>query len=117
MTTQETSTPPFQITDEAAAEILKLSEAKSLSPEAGVHVGVQAGGCSGFTYLLDFVDSPPEEAEIIEEKGVRIFVARKSLPYIQGCSLDFTGGLQGRGFQFHNPQATSTCGCGESFSV
>ena len=117
MTTPETSTPPFKITDEAAAEILKLAKVKKLPAGAGVKVGVQAGGCSGFTYLLDFVDAPPKEAEVLEEKGVRVFVAKKSLPYISGCSLDFTGGLQGKGFQFHNPQATSTCRCGESFSV
>ncbi len=106
------------LTDRAAAEIRRLLEQQALPEGAGVRVGVRGGGCSGFSYLLDFDPAGPRpEDEVVEVHGVSLFVDRKSLAYLQGTTLDYSDGLMGRGFQFRNPNAKGTCGCGESFSV
>ncbi len=105
------------VSDSAAAEIRRLMEEQKLPASAGVRVGVQGGGCSGFTYRLNFDLQPAEGDYIIEEKGVRLFCDPKSALYLNGTTLEYSAGLQGRGFQFINPNAKGTCGCGESFSV
>ena len=101
----------------AAVEIKRLMEAKELPETAGVRVGVRGGGCSGYTYTLDFDYKPAEGDLIFDQQGVRVFCDPKALSYLEGTTLDFTDGLMGKGFQFKNPKATGTCGCGESFSV
>lgn len=82
-----------------------------------VRVGVKGGGCSGLEYELQFDDQQREGDEVYEDKGVKIVVDMKSLLYLFGTELDYTGGLNGKGLVFKNPNATRTCGCGESFAV
>ncbi|MBT4465657.1 MAG: iron-sulfur cluster assembly accessory protein [Planctomycetota bacterium] len=106
------------MTDSAIAEVKRLIEQTDFEPAlAGVRVGVKGGGCSGFTYTLNFDKSPAEGDEIFDFEGVRLFCDPKSLLYLNGITLEYTTGLQGKGFQFINPNATGTCGCGDSFSV
>jgi iron-sulfur cluster assembly protein len=112
-----TSSAKITITAAAVVEIKRLITENDLPDTAGVRVGVKGGGCSGFTYSLNFDMKPAEGDVIVETGGVRLFCDPKSLIYLSGTVLDYTSGLQGRGFQFQNPNATNTCGCGESFSV
>ena len=93
---------------------IKIEELKA---KEGIRVGVQGGGCSGLMYDLEFDGVQRESDHVFEDKGVRIFVDKKSLLYLIGTELDFSDGLNGKGFQFKNPNASRTCGCGESFSV
>ncbi len=82
-----------------------------------VRVGVKSGGCSGLSYDLSFDKSTQESDKIFEENGVRLVVDKKSFLYLVGTTLEFSGGLNGKGFVFNNPNANRTCGCGESFSL
>ncbi len=82
-----------------------------------LRVGVEGGGCSGLSYKMDFDNQLKPEDKVFEDKGVKIVVDRKSFLYLVGTELDFSDGLNGKGFAFHNPNASRTCGCGESFSV
>jgi len=82
-----------------------------------LRVGVKGGGCSGLTYELEFDTDKKEGDELFEDKNVKILVDMKSLLYLFGTELEFSGGLNGKGFQFINPNANRTCGCGESFAV
>ncbi|MGK0325340.1 MAG: iron-sulfur cluster assembly protein [Polaribacter sp.] len=88
------------------------------SPEGTfIRVGVDGGGCSGLTYKLVFDNIVSETDNIFEDKGIKIAVDKKSFLYLIGTELDYEGGLNGKGFVFINPNANSTCGCGESFGV
>ena len=80
-------------------------------------VGVDGGGCSGLSYKLEFDHTIKEGDQVFEDKGIKIAVDKKSFLYLIGTELDYTGGLNGKGFVFINPNASRTCGCGESFSV
>jgi len=82
-----------------------------------VRVGVKSGGCSGLSYELDFDDKVEEEDKVFEDNSVRIIVDKKSFLYLVGTTLEYSGGLNGKGFVFNNPNAQRTCGCGESFSL
>ena len=82
-----------------------------------LRIGVKGGGCSGLSYQMDFENSTGEDDEVFEDQGIKIVVDRKSLLYLLGTELDFSDGLNGKGFHFINPNATRTCGCGESFSL
>lgn len=82
-----------------------------------VRVGVKSGGCSGLSYDLDFDKKSSEEDKIFEDNGVKIIVDKKSFLYLIGTTLEYSGGLNGTGFVFNNPNASRTCGCGESFSL
>ncbi|MHC4822931.1 MAG: HesB/IscA family protein [Planctomycetota bacterium] len=115
----ETKTQDTRIvmTETAIAEVKRLITDNGLPGTAGVRVGVKGGGCSGFTYTLNFDQAPADGDEIFEFDGVRLFCDPKSLLYLNGTTLEYTSGLQGKGFQFINPNASSSCGCGESFSV
>lgn len=84
--------------------------------ETGVRAAVRGGGCSGFTYKLEF-DSKSDGDRVIEDKGVEIYVDPKSFLYLMGTHIDFQDGLNQSGFRFVNPNARRTCGCGESFSI
>ena len=105
------------VTETAKKKIFSLLEEEGLDKDAYVKVGVSSGGCSGLSYKLDFTKDKSEDDKIIEDNDVRILVDKKSLLYLAGTVLDFSGGLNGKGFTFNNPNATRTCGCGESFAV
>ena len=111
-----TTTSQFvQISPGAYEEVKKLM-AKDNKPGVGLRLGVKGGGCSGLSYELTF--TPKENGDtVIENEHFKVFIDTKSMIYLKGMMLDFEGGLQGKGFVFKNPNATSTCGCGESFSV
>ena len=105
------------ISDAAAAKVRELLE-KQGTPEHGLRVGVQGGGCSGFTYFMDFDEAAKEGDRVFEGAAdVQVFVDKKSLLYLDGTELDYVEGLQGAGFKFINPNVSKTCGCGESFSI
>ncbi|MEX0360826.1 MULTISPECIES: HesB/IscA family protein [Flagellimonas] len=82
-----------------------------------VRVGVKSGGCSGLSYELNFDKSAAENDKVFEDNAVRIIVDKKSFLYLVGTTLEYSGGLNGKGFVFNNPNAQRTCGCGESFSL
>jgi iron-sulfur cluster assembly protein len=82
-----------------------------------VRVGVKSGGCSGLSYDLTFDNKKEENDKVFEENNVRIIVDKKSFLYLVGTTLEYSGGLNGKGFVFNNPNANRTCGCGESFSL
>lgn len=84
---------------------------------AFVRVGIKAGGCSGLEYQMSFDKQTKEGDHVFEDKGIKVVVDMKSLLYLYGTELDYTGGLEGKGLFFNNPNATRTCGCGESFAV
>ncbi len=107
-----------QVSQEANQKIKQLlkEEGKSLE-EAYVRVSVTSGGCSGLSYNLDFTTDKKEDDKEFEDNGVRILVEKKSYLYLIGTTLEYSGGLNGKGFVFNNPNAQRTCGCGESFSL
>ena len=107
----------ISITDKAKDRIAQLRTEEKRSNEHNIRVSVKGGGCSGLMYNLHFDDQNHETDQIFEDKGIKILVDKKSLLYLLGTTLDFTDGLNGKGFQFVNPNASRTCGCGESFAV
>ena len=105
------------VTDKAKERISELKVEEGHSADSNIRVSVKGGGCSGLMYDLSFDESLEEADQVFEDKGVKILVDKKSLLYLLGTTLDFSDGLNGKGFQFINPNASRTCGCGESFSV
>lgn len=105
------------VTDSAKTRLSKLKVEEGHTPESNVRVSVKGGGCSGLMYDLSFDESLKDGDEIFEDKGIKLLVDKKSMLYLLGTTLDFSDGLNGKGFQFVNPNATRTCGCGESFSI
>ena len=105
------------VTDNAKDQIVSLRQKEGHDQEHNIRVAVKGGGCSGLMYDLVFDSEISEKDEVIEDKGIKILVDRKSVLYLAGTTLDFTDGLNGKGFQFINPNASRTCGCGESFAV
>lgn len=96
---------------------MDLMKAENRPSGTFIRVGVEGGGCSGLSYKLEFDDQSKEGDQVFEDKGIKIAVDKKSFLYLVGTELDYTGGLNGKGFVFNNPNASRTCGCGESFSV
>jgi iron-sulfur cluster assembly protein len=109
----------IKVSEKAYNHILKLrSELEDNNKNIFLRVGVKGGGCSGFSYVLDFDDEITEKDEIINiDDSLTIVINKSSLLYIFGTELDYSDGLNGKGFQWLNPQATRVCGCGESFAV
>ena len=108
------------VSDEAANKIRSLLDKEgepTSTSKRGLRVAVKGGGCSGFQYKLEFEERPGDMDQVIESNGVRIFVDPKSSLYLNGVILRYDDGLMGAGFQVENPNARTTCGCGESFSV
>lgn len=105
------------VTQKAHDEIKKIMDQNKIPDTYGLRVGVKGGGCSGLSYSLGFDSEPREGDKILEKEGIKIFIDAKSLFYLSGTHLDFTDGLNGRGFVFNNPNASKTCGCGSSFGV
>ena len=107
----------IQITDKAKKKLIQLKKEEGHPNDHNVRVAVQGGGCSGLMYQLDFDGKINVDDKIFEDKGIKILVDKKSILYLLGTTLDFSDGLNGKGFQFINPNASRTCGCGESFAV
>ena len=108
----------FTITETAEKQLKKLmSEDEKVTPEHFLRVGVKGGGCSGLSYELAFDNLEQYGDNIFETQGIKVRIDKKSFLYLFGTELDFTDGLNGKGFQFINPNATRTCGCGESFAI
>jgi len=106
----------IKVTESAKKQALRLMEEDG-KPNSFIRVGVQGGGCSGLMYQLEFDNEEREGDKIFEDNGIKVAVDKKSFLYLVGTELDFSGGLNGKGFVFKNPNADRTCGCGESFSI
>ena len=104
------------VTESAKEQAIKLMKEENLT-NPFIRVGVKGGGCSGLSYDLSFDDKLNEGDQEFEDKGVKIVCDRKSFLYLLGTELDYSGGLNGKGFTFNNPNSSRTCGCGESFSI
>ena len=106
------------LTEKAASEVKKIHyRAKAFPKNTVLRVGVQGGGCSGFSYSLGFDTSTSERDRVIEAHGVRMVVDKKFDPYLDGTVVDYYDGLEKRGFVFNNPNVVKSCGCGSSFQV
>lgn len=105
------------VTDNAKDKITEIRQQEGYSTAHNIRVSVKGGGCSGLMYDLNFDAEIYPQDEVFEDKDVKILVDKKSLLYLLGTTLDFSDGLNGKGFQFVNPNASRTCGCGESFAV
>ncbi|MFM6954564.1 MAG: HesB/IscA family protein [Sphingobacteriaceae bacterium] len=105
------------ITDKAKEKVLSLMQEAGLDSSYFLRVSVKGGGCSGLSYNLDFDNEEKTGDQFFEDNGIKITLDMKSFLYLAGTELDFTDGLNGKGFNFNNPNASRTCGCGESFSV
>lgn len=105
------------VTEKAKERALELIAKESHPADSFIRVGVAGGGCSGLSYSLEFDHVLKADDKVFEDKGVKIVCDKKSFLYLVGTQLDFSDGLNGKGFQFINPNASRTCGCGESFAV
>jgi iron-sulfur cluster assembly protein len=105
------------LTDRARQEVRRILTDQKLPEGTALRVGIKGGGCSGFSYTLGFDDQVGETDQVFEFDGLRVVCDPKSFLYLSGTELDFEESLMGRGFKFGNPNASKTCGCGESFSV
>ena len=108
----------IKVSEQAKKKVIQLmdEEGNSLS-DTFVRVGVTSGGCSGLSYNLNFDKQQKEDDKLFEDNDVRILVDKKSFLYLVGTTLEYSGGLNGKGFVFNNPNANRTCGCGESFAI
>jgi len=105
------------VSPKASEHVANLRNDAHLTDEYFLRVSVAGGGCSGLSYKLDFDNELKEGDQAFEDRGVKVVVDVKSFLYLIGTELDFSDGLNGKGFNFINPNATRTCGCGESFAV
>jgi iron-sulfur cluster assembly protein len=105
------------VSEKAKEQIEKVKAKEGITDEHFVRVSVIAGGCSGFSYKMDFDNQIQPNDQVFEDKGVKIVTDLKSFLYVFNTTLDFSDGLNGKGFHFINPNATRTCACGESFAV
>ena len=106
-----------QVSESAAEHIQELKQKENIPTEKALRISIKEGGCSGFSYKLDFDEQKTEADKVFKSNGVPLVVEGKSLLYIMGLTLDYEGGLNGKGFIFSNPNAKDTCGCGTSFGV
>jgi iron-sulfur cluster assembly protein len=107
----------FTLTTKAKSQLDKLMMEEQCTEDHFLRVSVKGGGCSGLTYDLDFDDTIVDFDDVSEDQGLKLVIDRRSLLYLLGTELDFTEGLNGKGFLFTNPNASRTCGCGESFGI
>ena len=105
------------VTENAKERAISLIKEEKKPMDSFIRVGVEGGGCSGLSYKLEFDNTIKDGDQVFEDKGIKIVVDKKSFLYLIGTELDYSGGLNGKGFVFINPNASRTCGCGESFSV
>ena len=108
----------IKVSDHAKEKAIQLMTEDGFKPfEDYIRVGVKSGGCSGLEYVLKFDKEKTDADQIFEDNGIKIIVDKKSILYLAGTTLEYSGGLNGKGFVFNNPNANRTCGCGESFSL
>lgn len=107
----------IHISDTAEKRIREIIATENLTNDYFVRVSVTSGGCSGLSYNMDFDNESRPKDQVFEDKGLKVVTDLKSFLYLFDTTLDFSGGLQGKGFYFENPNASRTCGCGESFAV
>ncbi|MAT55330.1 MAG: iron-sulfur cluster assembly accessory protein [Bacteroidetes bacterium] len=107
----------IHVADSAKQKIIEIKEKEGWGDEYFVRVSVTSGGCSGLTYQMDFDNQPRPDDQEFEDNGVKVVTDLKSLLYLFNSTLEFSGGLNGKGFTFNNPNASRTCGCGESFAI
>ena len=105
------------VSDHAKTQIDKIKSSQSMTQDYFIRVTVISGGCSGLSYKMDFDNSDQPQDQIFEDNGVKIVTDLKSFLYLFNTTLEFSGGLEGKGFYFQNPNATRECACGESFAV
>ncbi|KJD35277.1 [Fe-S]-binding protein [Tamlana sedimentorum] len=108
----------IKVSETAKKKVIELMNDDGFNPSTDyVRVGVKSGGCSGLSYDLKFDKESNDDDKVFEDNGVKIIVDKKSFLYLIGTTLEYSGGLNGTGFVFNNPNANRTCGCGESFSL
>ncbi len=108
----------IKVSDQAKEKAIQLMTEDGFKPfEDYIRVGVKSGGCSGLEYVLKFDNQKTDIDQVFEDNGIKIIIDKKSILYLAGTTLEFSGGLNGKGFIFNNPNANRTCGCGESFSL
>lgn len=109
----------IELSDSAHAHIIQLMVDAQITPDTHyLKVGVKGGGCSGLSYVMDFVDTIEQGDDVFDfDAGLKILINKKSLLYLYGSELQYSDGLNGKGFQWVNPNASRTCGCGESFAI
>ncbi len=105
------------VSDDAKSKIEELMTKDGMGIDHFVRVSVTSGGCSGLTYNMDFDNEDQENDQVFSDKGIKIVTDLRSFLYLCNTTLEFAGGLEGKGFYFNNPNAERTCGCGESFSL
>ncbi|MBK6931397.1 MAG: iron-sulfur cluster assembly accessory protein [Saprospirales bacterium] len=115
-TLEKTTTAPIALTVGALEQLDIIRRQENIPENYALRVGVKGGGCSGFSYVLGF-DTPQENDDIYEIAGFQVIMNKAHAIYLIGMEVDFVNGLENRGFTFNNPNATSTCGCGTSFSA
>lgn len=113
---QTVTAAPISITTGALTQLRRLMQEQSIPEGYGLRVGVKGGGCSGFSYLLGF-DMQKDKDQVYEIEGLQLYIEKAHTMYLIGMSIDWHDGLNNRGFVFENPNASSTCGCGTSFSA
>ncbi|MCZ6535067.1 MAG: iron-sulfur cluster assembly accessory protein [Chloroflexi bacterium] len=119
VSTTEQKSIGIQVTDKARKAVRRIAVREGHpDDDFGLRVGVKGGGCSGLLYVLSIEKNEPVETDrIVDDNGLRIFIDKKSYIYLAGTELDFSDGLNGKGFVFQNPNAKKACGCGNSFGV
>jgi iron-sulfur cluster assembly protein len=106
------------VTDRAIQQLVGLMEKEGITPEThNLRVGVVGGGCSGLSYQMKFDDKIDSSDTVVDLESIKVIINKLSLLYLVGTELDYQDGLNGKGFEWNNPNSTRTCGCGESFSV
>ncbi len=105
------------VSESAKQKLIGLMREENASPDAFLRIGVESGGCSGLSYKMTFDNKITPDDKMFEDKGVKLVVDKKSFLYLVGTELQYSGGLNGKGFSFANPNANRTCSCGESFAV
>jgi len=105
------------VADSAKSQVTRIRETQDFTEDYFIRVSVTSGGCSGLSYKMDFDNELQENDQVFDDNGVRIVTDLKSFLYLCNTTLEFSGGLNGKGFVFNNPNASRSCGCGESFAV
>ncbi len=113
---QPVVTTPITLTKGAIEQLNQIRISESIPDDYGLRIGVKGGGCSGFSYVLGF-DMLQDQDDVFEISGIRVIMNKAHAIYLLGMQVDFVQGLENRGFTFDNPNASSTCGCGTSFSA